>query len=174
MTAADGIAASQVPASPGRIASVQGAVPGRLVEQAFDRALRHAREGTPLPPFLLTDSGALDYLFDGDGRTHPVELAVRLMLAGGRAASASMVALAMGTRITTPAGRQSHAVLVLACAREADAGDVWAQAWRPRRWYRGFAIEGAPWRVGTALNLFRQMSGAEIGGLAPVIAPVLA
>lgn len=167
-------AADAAVASPGRTAAAPHAVPGRLVEHAFECALRHAREGTPIQPFLLTDGGALDYLFDGDARTHPVELAVRLMLAGSRAASAARVALAMGTRLTTPAGRQSHAVLVLSCARESDIGEVWAQAWRPRRWYRAFALDGAPWRVGTALNLFREMAGADAGGRVPVIAPVLA
>lgn len=169
MTAADAVVAR-----PDRTAAVQDCAPGRLVEHAFDCALRHARDGTPIQPFLLTDSGALDYLFDGDAGTHPVELAVRLMLAGGRAASAARIALAMGTRLTTPAGRQSHAVLVLACVREADAGEVWAQAWRPRRWYRAFAVDGAPWRVGTALNLFREMAGDDAGAYAPVIAPVQA
>ena len=126
-----------------------------LVAEALRRGLEQVHgSGAALQPFLLCADGTLEYLF-GDSHCHPIELAARLLLAGSRASDSSALALAMGTRLTTPAGRQAQAVLVLACARTGGDAEVWAQAYRPRRWYRAFCAEGEPWRVGAAVNLFR-------------------
>lgn len=147
-----------------------------LVADALDRGLQQVRAtGAAVQPFLLSADGAFDYLFGGD-HCHPIDLAARLLLSGSRASDVDALALVMGTRLTTPAGRQSQVVLVLACSRHAVDGEVWAQAYRPQRWYRAFAEAGAPWRVGVAVNLFRAIeqpvTGSDAGsgyGPAPLM-----
>lgn len=128
----------------------------RLVREALRQGLQHARDvGAPVQPFLLSERGTLEYLFDHDERTHPLERAVRLLQCGA-AADARQLALVMSSRLPLPAGGRSDAILVLACARGGGEAQVWAQAYRAPRWYRAFASIGAPWPLGPALNLFRE------------------
>jgi len=112
-----------------------------------------AAVGSPLHPFILDETGKMYVLFDPSGARDPMELALRAIRE--RLSGIQRCALVIDTRITTTDGRKSDAILVMACERDAETGESWAQCYVPKGFFRKFRSEGEPERVGDVRNFIR-------------------
>lgn len=126
-----------------------------LIDDALEQGIRQVEAaGSPLNPFLMTDSGEAAFLFDPTGEASPIDLALGALRKSPALAGAQRLALVLDTRITTKEGSKSDAILVLACDRGGGEGESWARFYRPKGWFRRFRAEADAQQVGTARNLF--------------------
>ncbi|TWO72410.1 hypothetical protein FN976_06830 [Caenimonas sedimenti] len=120
----------------------------QLVERALDQGVTQVEAaGSPLHPLLLDDTGKLMILFNERGED-PMELACQVIKA--QAPEAIRCALAIDSRITLADGKKWDAIVVMACQRGSEQGEVWAQRYVPKGLFRKFRVEGVPERVGAA------------------------
>lgn len=118
----------------------------QLVKRGLEQGTSQVEAaGSPLHPLLLDDTGRLMILMNTEG-VDPMELALQAIKA--QAADALRCALVIDSRITLADGKQWDAIVVMACQRGTDAGEVWAQRYVPKGLFRKFRTEGAPERVG--------------------------
>jgi hypothetical protein len=118
----------------------------QLVKRALDQGVTQVEAAvSPLHPLLLDDSGKLMILFNENG-DDPMELACQAIKT--QAPEAIRCALAIDSRITLADGKKWDAIVVMACQRGSDEGEVWAQRYVPKGLFRKFRVEGAPEKVG--------------------------
>ena len=120
----------------------------QLVKRALEQGVTQVEAaGSPLHPLLLDDSGKLMILFNERGED-PMELACQAIKT--QAPEAIRCALAIDSRVTLADGKKWDAIVVMACQRGSQEGEVWAQRYVPKGLFRKFRIEGVPEMVGKA------------------------
>ncbi len=112
--------------------SRRGLEQGILQVQAAGSPLQH--------PFLLDETGKLHILYDAAGDSDPMELAFRAIKR--RLPNVQRCALVIDSRLTFARGKKWDAIVVMACERGAAEGEVWAQRYVPRGWFKKFRVEG--------------------------------
>ena len=128
------------------------------LESLVKSALRHGigqvgTVGSPLHPFIIDEAGKMYVLFDETGKRDPMAMALPAIR--DRMSQIRLCALVIDTRITTSDGRKSDAIVVMACERDAEAGQVWAQRYVPKRLFRKFRVDGGAERVADTRNFIR-------------------
>ena len=124
-----------------------------LIQFALDQGTAQVEAaGSPLNPFLVTDTGRAHFFVCLAGDGDPLEVALRTLRSEGeRAASCALV---LDTRITTRDGTVSDAILVMASRRGEPEGVTWAQAYKPKGWFRKFKVLPFREQVATSRSLF--------------------
>lgn len=118
----------------------------QLIKNALDQGIRQVEAaGSPLHPLLLDDTGRLMILFD-TSETDPMELACQAIQR--EAADAIRCALVIDSRLTMEGGKKWDAIVVMACQRGSEAGELWAQRYVPKGLFRKFRVEGEPENIG--------------------------
>ena len=126
----------------------------QLIQHALASGLDQVKAaGSPLNPFFFDENRNIFFLVDGAGGTDPMQLALHAIRT--KAPGIRRCALVMDTRITTPTRRKWDAVLVVACDRDADEGEAWAQRYVPKSFFRKFRVAGEPEQIGKAKNFIR-------------------
>lgn len=132
-----------------------------LVAFALDQGTKQVAEvGSPLNPFLVTESGRAHFFVSLKGDGDPMEIALKTLRTEGQAATSC--ALVLDSRITMHDGKKTDAIVVMASRRDGSLGETWAQAYRPKGLFRSFKVLPMREQVATSKNLF-----AEADGLAP-------
>lgn len=132
-----------------------------LIEFALDQGTKQVAEvGSPLNPFLVTESGRAHFFVSLKGDGDPIEIALRTLRTDASAATAC--ALVLDSRITMRDGTKTDAIVVMASRRDGSLGETWAQAYRPKGLFRSFKVLPMREQVATSKNLFM-----EADGLAP-------
>ncbi|MCC6930478.1 MAG: hypothetical protein IT359_15940 [Gemmatimonadaceae bacterium] len=130
-----------------------------LIAFALDQgAAQVASVGSPLNPFLVTETGRAHFFVCIRGNGDPMEIALKTLRTEEREATAC--ALALDSRITTRDGKQSDAILVMASRRDGSLGETWAQGYRPKGLFRSFKLLPLREQVATSKNLFTEADGA--------------
>lgn len=97
--------------------------------------------GSPLQhPFLMDEAGRLHVLFDAAGDSDPMELAFHAIKR--KLPNVQRCALVIDSRLTYARGKKWDAIVVMACERGAAEGEVWAQRYVPKGWFKKFRVEG--------------------------------
>lgn len=132
-----------------------------LIELALDQGTKQVAEvGSPLNPFLVTESGRAHFFVSLKGDGDPMEIALKTLRAGARDATAC--ALVLDSRITMRDGTQTDAIVVMASRRDGSLGETWAQAYRPKGLFRSFKVLPMREQVATSKNLFTEAE--TVGG----------
>ena len=71
------------------------------------------------------------------------------------------VVLVLDTMLTTQDGRKSDAIVAMGSELGQETGPMWAQIYRPRRWFRRFRVEGKLEKIGEVKNLIREALAAR-------------
>ena len=125
-----------------------------LIQHALASGIGQVRAaGSPLHPFFLDENRNVFFLVDEAGSNDPMQLA--LLAIKAKAPDIRRCALVMDTRITTPDRRKWDAILVIACDRDADEGEAWAQRYVLKSFFREFRVAGEPELIGKAKNFIR-------------------
>lgn len=126
-----------------------------LVEFALDQGIAQVEKaGSPLNPFLIYDNGRATFFVCEEGDGDPMEIALQTIRS--TAGKTMACALVLDTRMTFKDGSKSDSILVMASQRGAPDGELWAQAYRPKGFIRGFKRLSLRERVGTSKNLFAE------------------
>ena len=128
---------------------------GLTLEQLIDRGLSQGIAqvevaGSPLHPFLIDESGKMYLLFDNVGGVDRMQLALSAIQSN--VPDVQRCALVLDTRIAGTDGRKMDAILVMACERDVERGDVWAQRYVPKGLFRKFKVHGDRERVAETRN----------------------
>lgn len=126
-----------------------------LIEHCLAQGIQQVQAaGSPLHPFLVSDTGTMALLLDPSGQAGPVDMALQALAREPTLRDARRVGLVLDTRITGEDGRKSDAILVIACERDAGDGETWAHCYRPKGLLRRFRAEAQAEKIGGAKNLF--------------------
>lgn len=130
-----------------------------LIDFALDQGTKQVAEvGSPLNPFLVTESGRAHFFVSLKGDGAPMEIALKTLRTEGAAATAC--ALVLDSRITMHDGKKTDAIVVMASRRDGSLGETWAQAYRPKGLFRSFKVLPMREQVATSKNLFTEADGA--------------
>ncbi|MBK6307216.1 MAG: hypothetical protein IPF47_16430 [Gemmatimonadetes bacterium] len=134
-----------------------------LIEFALDQGTKQVAEvGSPLNPFLVTESGRAHFFVSLKGDGDPMEIALKTLRADAKGATAC--ALVLDSRITMRDGKQTDAIVVMASRRHGSLGETWAQGYRPKGLFRSFKVLPMREQVATSKNLFTEAEA--VGGQA--------
>jgi hypothetical protein len=106
--------------------------------------------GSPLHPFLIDETGAMFVLVDTRGGIDPMQLAVPAIKK--QILNVLRCALVLDSRIGGPDGKKLDAILVMVCERNAERGEIWAQRYIPKGFFRKFRVEGPREKVADSKN----------------------
>jgi hypothetical protein len=120
------------------------------------------RVGSPLNPFLVTETGRAHFFVSLKGDGDPMEIALKTLRAEAKGASAC--ALVLDSRITMRDGKKTDAIVVMASRRDGSLGATWAQGYRPKGLFRSFKVLPMREQVATSKNLFTEAEA--VGGQA--------
>ena len=117
-----------------------------LIQRALHEGVRQVQAaGSPLHPLLFVDGDRVFFLYR-EGDEDPMSLALQAIQS--QATDARRCALVVDSRITGEDGRRWDAIVVMACERGRERGEVWAQRYAPKRLFRSFRIEGEAEQIG--------------------------
>jgi hypothetical protein len=134
-----------------------------LIEFALDQGTAQVAEvGSPLNPFLVTETGRAHFFVSLKGDGDPMEIALKTLRAEAKGASAC--ALVLDSRITMRDGKKTDAIVVMASRRDGSLGETWAQGYRPKGLFRSFKVLPMREQVATSKNLFTEAEA--VGGQA--------
>ena len=134
-----------------------------LIEFALDQGTKQVAEvGSPLNPFLVTETGRAHFFVSLKGDGDPMEIALKTLRAEAKGASAC--ALVLDSRITMRDGKKTDAIVVMASRRDGSLGETWAQGYRPKGLFRSFKVLPMREQVATSKNLFTEAEA--VGGQA--------
>lgn len=126
-----------------------------LIAFALDQGTKQVAEvGSPLNPFLVTETGRAHFFVCTKGDGDPMEIALRTLRTEEKEAAAC--ALVLDSRITMHDGKKSDAIVVMASRRDGSLGETWAQAYRPKGLFRSFKVLPMREKVATSKNLFTE------------------
>ena len=124
---------------------------GELIDRGLTQGITQVESvGSPLHPFLIDESGKVYLLFDNVGGMDPMQLALSAIKSNLPAVQ--RCALVMDTRIGGTDGKKMDAILVIACERDVERGDVWAQRYVPKGFLRKFKVHGEREKVAESRN----------------------
>jgi hypothetical protein len=117
-----------------------------MIQDALEQGIRQVKAaGSPLHPFMVVDPAKILFLFDPSGQTEPMEMALSAIRE--HAPECKRVVLVLDTMLTTQDGRKSDAIVAMGSELGQETGPMWAQIYRPRRWFRRFRVEGSSRRL---------------------------
>lgn len=126
-----------------------------LIEFAVEQGLAQVEKvGSPLHPFLVEETGRAHFFVPASGDGDPMEIALQTLRGDGRHATAC--ALVIDSRIAIGNEAKTDAIVVVASARDAAEGEIWAHRYRPRGWLRSFKRIAAREKVAASKNLFAE------------------
>lgn len=126
-----------------------------LIAFALDQGTKQVAEvGSPLNPFLVTETGRAHFFVCTKGDGDPMEIALRTLRTEEKEAAAC--ALVLDSRITMHDGKKSDAIVVMASRRDGSLGETWVQAYRPKGLFRSFKVLPMREKVATSKNLFSE------------------
>jgi hypothetical protein len=130
-----------------------------MIQDALEQGIRQVKAaGCPLHPFMVVDPAKILFLFDPSGQTEPMEMALSAIRE--HAPECKRVVLVLDTMLTTQDGRKSDAIVAMGSELGQETGPMWAQIYRPRRWFRRFRVEGEREQIGEVKNLIREALAA--------------
>jgi hypothetical protein len=125
-----------------------------LVDVGLEQGIAQVEAvGSPLHPFLVAEDGTLMVLFDAEGGTDPMRMALPAIKQ--RMPNVQRCVLVLDSRVTLQDGKKWDAILVMACERDAERGEVWAQRYVPKGFFRKFRVEGTREQVGEVRNFIQ-------------------
>jgi hypothetical protein len=126
-----------------------------LIDFALDQGIAQVEKvGSPLNPFLITETGRAYFFVCTKGDADPMAIALQTLRT--EAASASACALVIDSRIAVGGSAKVDAVLVMASQRDGAEGETWAQGYRPKGLFRAFKQLPLRERVAASKNLFAE------------------
>lgn len=132
-----------------------------LIEFALNQGTAQVAEvGSPLNPFLVTETGRAHFFVCLKGDGDPVQIALKTLRAEAKGATAC--ALVLDSRITMRDGKKTDAIVVMASRRDGSLGETWAQGYRPKGLFRSFKVLPMREQVATSKNLFTEAEA--VGG----------
>ena len=133
-----------------------------LVTVAMDAGVRQlAVAGSPLHPLLFDESGAMSVLFDEAGQAEPMDMACNAI--AHSLPNIHRAALVIDSRISLVGERKkSDSIVVMVCERGLAEGQIWAQCYRPKSFFRKFRTEGVPQLVGTTKDFITMALDEDI------------
>ena len=124
---------------------------GQLIDRGLTQGIAQVQAaGSPLHPFLFDETGTMYLLFDETGGRDPMDLALSAIKE--KIPNVRRCVLVLDTRIAAAGGKKMDAILVMACDRDVELGDVWAQRYVPKGWFRKFKTHGEREKVAAARN----------------------
>jgi hypothetical protein len=120
-----------------------------LAALALDAGVRQLTvAGSPLHPLLFDETGAMSVLIDDVGQAEPMDMACNAI--AHSQPNIHRAALVIESRITLAGEKKkSDSIVVMVCERGLAEGQIWAQRYRPKSFFRKFRTEGVPQLVGT-------------------------
>ncbi len=140
----------QLTQSPGPAMSFE-----QLIQYALDQGVAQVgKVGSPLNPFLVYDNGKAAFFVCTRGDADPMEIALATVRETHDGAAAC--ALVIDSRVLLRDGTKSDAIVVIASRKDAELGETWAQAYRPKGLLRSFKVLAFREQVATSKSLFSE------------------
>jgi hypothetical protein len=125
-----------------------------LARKGLEEAARQLlAEGPPFEPYLLDESLYGCALYDKKGGTDPLLLAKAAIPFSLPAVQRCV--LLFEDRVEFGDGKLAHALVAMACDRDAGEGVALAQRYAPKRWFRSLRIVGEPEALPACANFIR-------------------
>jgi hypothetical protein len=130
-----------------------------MMQEALEHGIGQVKAaGSRLHPFLVVEPAKVLFLFDPFGEREPMEMALSAIRE--HAPACERVVLVLNTTLTAQDGRKSDAIVAMGSERGQETGPMWAQIYRPRRWFRRFRVEGERENIGQVKNLIDEALAA--------------
>jgi hypothetical protein len=133
-----------------------------LAKVALDAGVRQVTvAGSPLHPLLFDETGTMNVLFDDAGQAEPMDLACNAI--AHSLPNIHRAALVIDSRITVAGEKKkADAIVVMVCERGLAEGQIWAQCYRPKSFFRKFRTQGVPQLVGTTKDFITMALDEEL------------